>query len=188
MRIAVAQLFHHELRLELVAWQRILVDERELLLPTGDGGTPVGAVGLGRGAEFLRSLDEPLDDELAVALDANVVLPDLAEPAGSISTWTIFAGAKPSSLPVTRSSKRAPSEMRRSLLHGGGGVVAVHAGHAEAELMAIRNAPRAIRVVTTGICSSSASLSSGSAAWALNTTADIEHRPFGLGDQGTPLR
>ena len=35
--------------------------------------------------------------------------------AGSISTWIIFAsGAKPSTLPVTRSSKRAPKATNKS--------------------------------------------------------------------------
>ena len=57
-----------------------------------------------------------------------------------MSTWMILAsGAKPSSLPVTRSSKRLPSAMSRSeLLHrGDGGVVAVHAGHAEAQRVVV---------------------------------------------------
>ena len=53
-----------------------------------------------------------------------------------MSTWMILAsGAKAEILPVTRSSKREPEgDEEIGLLHGGdGGVVAVHAGHAQAQ-------------------------------------------------------
>ena len=44
-----------------------------------------------------------------------VAVTSLLISAGSTSMWTILAsGAKADSLPVTRSSKRAPSAMRRS--------------------------------------------------------------------------
>ncbi len=52
-----------------------------------------------------------------------------------MSTWmTLAPGAKAATLPVTRSSKRAPRAISRSraLHRGHRGVVAVHAGHAQA--------------------------------------------------------
>ena len=57
-----------------------------------------------------------------------------------MSTWMILAPcAKPSTLPVTRSSKREPERDEQvGLLHRGDrGVVAVHAGHAEAQLVVV---------------------------------------------------
>ena len=57
-----------------------------------------------------------------------------------MSTWMILAsGANASTLPVMRSSKRAPSVISRSLLlhRRDRGGVAVHAGHAEAQRVVV---------------------------------------------------
>ena len=57
-----------------------------------------------------------------------------------MSTWMIFAsGANVETLPVMRSSKRAPSVISRSALlqRGDRRRVAVHAGHAEAQRMVV---------------------------------------------------
>ena len=189
VRVAVAQLFHHELRLELVARQRILVDERELLLPTGDGGAPVGAVGLGRGTEFLRGLDEPLDDELAVALDADVVLPDLAELRRvDVDMDDLRRGGEAVELAgdtiVEAGTER---DEKVALLHGGdSGVVAVHAGHAEAELVAIRERTPGHQGGDDRDLQQFGEFEQRFGGPGLeHTTADIEHRPLGLGDQGS---
>ena len=60
--------------------------------------------------------------------------------AGSMSAWITFAsGANESSLPVTRSSNRAPRQMSRSdsLQRADRGDRAVHAGHAEVQLVRV---------------------------------------------------
>ena len=90
--------------------------------------------------------------------------------AGSMSTWMIFAsGANVDTLPVMRSSKRAPSVISRSAFCSAVIAVALpcmpgmprHSGWSSG------NAPRAISVVTTWMSVSSASSRSASAAWAL---------------------
>ena len=90
--------------------------------------------------------------------------------AGSMSTWMTFAsGANVDTLPVMRSSKRAPSVISRSLRCIAVIAVALpcmpgmprHSGWSSG------NAPRAISVVTTWMSVSSASSRSASAARAL---------------------
>ena len=90
--------------------------------------------------------------------------------AGSMSTWiTLASGAKVDTLPVTRSSKRAPSVMSRSAFWSAVTAVAFpcmpgiprHSGWSSG------NAPRAMSVVTTWMSVSSASSRSASAALAL---------------------
>ena len=67
----------------------------------------------------------------------------LLSSAGSMSTWmTLASGAKASTLPVTRSSNRLPEgDQQVGPLHGGDrGVVAVHAGHAQAQRVRVGEA------------------------------------------------
>ncbi len=74
--------------------------------------------------------------------------------AASMSKWTTRAwGANFASLPVARSSKRAPSTISRShCLHGlVGGARAVHAQHAEIARPSVGNEPRPCRVETAGM-------------------------------------
>ena len=92
--------------------------------------------------------------------------------AGSMSMCTIFAsGANVASLPVTRSSKRAPTATSRSAFCIA--VTAVYTpcipGIPRHSSWASGNAPRAIRVVTTGRCPTVASSYSSSVASALIT-------------------
>ncbi len=87
--------------------------------------------------------------------------------AGSMSTCTTFAsGAKSATLPVTRSSNRAPSAMMRSLScrPSTAGTVPCMPGMPRCCGCESGNAPRAIRVVTTGAPVFSASFSSSFSA------------------------
>ena len=80
--------------------------------------------------------------------------------AGSMSTWTTLApGAKESRLPVTRSSKRAPRLMIRSLRcrPATAATVPCMPGMPRCCGWLSGKAPRAIRVVTTGMPVNSAS-------------------------------
>ena len=86
---------------------------------------------------------------------------------GSMSMWMISAcGEKASTLPVTRSSKRAPTATRHvGVVHRHVGVVGpVHAQHLQRQRVRDGNAPSPIRVVVTGICVSSASSRSSARA------------------------
>ncbi len=83
----------------------------------------------------------------------------------------MIAGAKLSSLPVTRSSKRAPRQISRSLFCSAVTAVTVPCmpGMPRCCGWLSGNAPRAMRVVTTGMPVSSASTRSSAAARALST-------------------
>ena len=92
--------------------------------------------------------------------------------AGSMSACTILAsGAKLDSLPVTRSSKRAPSEMIRSDFCSAvtAATVPCMPGMPRCWRWLSGKAPRAISVVTTGMPVSSARVSSSAQARALST-------------------
>ena len=92
--------------------------------------------------------------------------------AGSMSAWmTRASGANELSLPVTRSSKRAPRVMSRSLFCSAVTAVTVPCmpGMPRCCGWLSGNAPRAISVVTTGMPVSSASTLSSAAARALST-------------------
>ncbi len=87
--------------------------------------------------------------------------------AGSMSAWmTLACGAKESSLPVTRSSKRAPRLMIRSLRCSAATAATVPCmpGMPRCCGWLSGNAPRAISVVTTGMPVSSASTRSSGLA------------------------
>ena len=107
--------------------------------------------------------------------------------AGSMSAWMTSApGANESRLPVTRSSKRAPSEMIRSLRcsAGDGRDRAVHAGHAEVLRVAVgQGAARHQRGHhrDAGQVGQLQQLARG--AGPDRAAADVEHRPLGVQDQ-----
>ena len=107
--------------------------------------------------------------------------------AGSMSAWmTLASGANESSRPVTRSSNRAPSEMSRSLRCSAptAATVPCMPGMPRWSGWLSGKAPRAIRVVTTGILVSSASTRSSSLRLGPDdAAADVQHRALGLGDQ-----
>ena len=87
--------------------------------------------------------------------------------AGSISAWmTLASGANESSFPVTRSSKRVPSAISRSLRCSAATAATVPCmpGMPRFCLWLSGKAPRAISVVTTGIPVSSARTRSCSVA------------------------
>lgn len=92
--------------------------------------------------------------------------------AGSMSAWTILAkGAKLSSLPVTRSSKRAPRATIRSAFCRPvtAATEPCMPGMPRCCGWLSGNAPSAIRVVVTGAPVSSARTFSSAVAWALST-------------------
>ena len=107
--------------------------------------------------------------------------------AGSMSTWMILAsGAKLSTRPVMRSSKRAPRAISRSLRCSVGDRrgVAVHARHAEAQRVVVgERAARHQRGddVDVGQLGELAHLLGG--AGLEDAAADVEHRALGLQDQ-----
>ncbi len=111
--------------------------------------------------------------------------------AGSMSAWMILApGANESSLPVTRSSKRAPSEISRSLFCSAptAATEPCMPGMPRCSSCESGNAPRAISVVTTGIWVISASTLSSAACLGLDdAAADVQDRTLGLGDQARGL-
>ncbi len=87
--------------------------------------------------------------------------------AGSMSAWiTSASGAKVSRRPVTRSSKRAPSVMSRSLFCSAptAATVPCMPGMPRCSGWLSGKAPRAISVVTTGMPVSSARRSSSTVA------------------------
>ncbi len=89
--------------------------------------------------------------------------------AGSTSTCTTLAfGANSDAFPVTRSSKRAPSETSRSDSCSArtAGTVPCIPGMPSCCGWESGNAPRAMSVVTTGAPTASASASSSSCAFA----------------------
>ncbi len=89
-----------------------------------------------------------------------------------MSAWiTLASGANDDSLPVTRSSKRAPRVISRSLFCRAPTAATVPCipGMPRCCGWLSGNAPRAIRVVTTGMPVSSASTFSSAAAPALIT-------------------
>ena len=89
--------------------------------------------------------------------------------AGSMSAWMILAwGAKESRLPVTRSSKRAPRLMIRSERWSPATAATVPCmpGMPRCCGWLSGKAPRAIKVVSTGMPVSSASTRSSRQAWA----------------------
>ena len=115
----VAQLLEHVLRLERVARLALLVGERVLLPPAGDRLLP----GACDRAAWRRRPAGPCSTETSssitrrqsptIGTSGRRTLPI---SAGSMSTWMILASvAKSGILPVTRSSKRLPSAMSRSL-------------------------------------------------------------------------
>jgi hypothetical protein len=90
--------------------------------------------------------------------------------AGSMSMWMTFApGAKASSLPVTRSSKRAPTVISRSERWSAqlAYFEPCMPGICSESACESGNAPLAISVVTTGMRVSSASALSSASAPAL---------------------
>ena len=92
--------------------------------------------------------------------------------AGSMSAWmTLAPVAKESSRPVTRSSNRAPSEISRSDFCSAATAATVPCMPGMPRLSSWESgkAPRAISVVTTGICVSSARTASSADASALMT-------------------
>jgi len=95
----------------------------------------------------------------------------LPSSAGSMSMWTILAsGAKAATLPGHAVVEAGPEGHEQvGALHGGdGGVVAVHAGHAEAEGMGVGEGAAAHEVVTTGMPVRVASSKRASAPWAFS--------------------
>ena len=89
--------------------------------------------------------------------------------AGSMSTCTTCAfGAKSAALPVTRSSKRAPSDTMRSLSWSArtAGTVPCMPGIPRCWSCESGNAPRAISVVTSGAPVASANVLSSADAFA----------------------
>ncbi len=107
--------------------------------------------------------------------------------AGSMSAWmTLASGANESSLPVTRSSNRVPSAISRSLRCSAATAATVPCMPGMPRFCGWLSgkAPRAIRVVTTGMPVSSArSISSLGGLAADDTAADVEHRLAGRGDE-----
>ena len=89
-----------------------------------------------------------------------------------MSMWMTFApGANASSLPVTRSSKRAPTVISRSARWSAqfANLEPCMPGICSESVCESGNAPLASSVVTTGICVSSASARSSASAPALMT-------------------
>ena len=107
--------------------------------------------------------------------------------AGSTSTCTTLAfGANSDALPVTRSSKRAPSEMSRSASCSAStaGTVPCMPGMPRCCECESGNAPRAMRVVTTGAPVVSArARSSADACDTDDAAADVEHGLLRLGEE-----
>jgi hypothetical protein len=100
----------------------------------------------------------------------------LSISAGSTSMWiTLAPGAKTSSLPVTRSSKRAPHAIRRSALFMAqlAAFDPCMPGRPMQSGCESGKTPFAIRVVMTGICTASATRISSSGS----TLAEIAPPP-----------
>ena len=100
--------------------------------------------------------------------------------AGSMSAWTTLArGAKVDSLPVTRSSKRAPRQISRSAFCSAptAATVPCMPGMPRCSRWLSGKAPRAIRVVTTGMpVELGEHPQLGRAPGLDHAAADVEHR------------
>ena len=138
-RRQVAQLLEHELRLEREARLALLVLERVGLLPPRDGRTPRGAVDVACTGD-LQHLVDGLDRLAGVGDDRHLGLADLAV-FGRIDVDVHDLGVRGERVdlagdPVVEPRAERQEEVR--LLDGGDrGVVAVHAGHAEAQLVIV---------------------------------------------------
>jgi hypothetical protein len=140
--LEVAQHLEHLLGLEGVALGPRLVGQRVLLLPAREGGAPRRDVGLrGPRSRLLADLlDEVLDDEAGVADDRHVGAADLAELGRvDVGVDDLGLGGEVGDLagdPVVEAG--AEGDQQVGLLHRHDGrVVAVHARHAEAQLVIV---------------------------------------------------
>ena len=138
---AVTQLLEHVLGLEQVAVVRLLVDQGVLLLPPRQGLSPRGEVGPAlRPAERSDRLDQLLDHQAAVTDDRHVRTTHLAE-LGRVDVDVDDLRVRSEPVELARDTVVEPAAERDEqigLLHRGDRrVVAVHAGHAEAQLVVV---------------------------------------------------
>ena len=139
------QHLQHVLGLEQLARLGLLVDEGVSLLPAADLRAPGPAVGLGRGAPAaLEGLDQLGDHQLAVSPYGHIGCPNLAQ-LGLVDVDVDHLGVGREAVeapgdPVVEAGTERDEQVRA--LHGGDrGVVAVHPGHAQAQLVAVGEAP-----------------------------------------------
>ncbi|CAB4886252.1 unannotated protein [freshwater metagenome] len=141
VRGVVPELLEHELRLEQITRFGLHIGERELLLPTADRRLPCRAIGLlVRSPEDLERVDHFGDHQTTVAGDADIGTTNLAQ-FGRIDVHVDDLGVGSEAIELAGDAvveTGAEGDQQIGLLHrGDGGVVAVHAGHAETERMIV---------------------------------------------------
>jgi hypothetical protein len=159
-----------------------------LLLPAAERRLPLAAVGLRlEAAPALDDLDELLDDQPAVAHDRDVGPPDLAQLGGvDVDVDDLGVGGEAVELarhPVVEPAAEGDEQVRP--LHGRDGrVVAVHAGHAQAQRVAVGEGTSGHERRDHGDVAGLGQLSQGLGGPGLeDATAGVDHRAASLGDE-----